>query len=51
MDYIWQNNLKMKEYHVDCEYNKNGEKPKSLMGKTFNYPDIIVHSERVMKQI
>ena len=31
------------EYHVDCEYNKNGEKPKSLMGKTFNYPDIIVH--------
>lgn len=28
---------------VDCEYNKNGEKPKSLSNKRFNYPDIIVH--------
>ena len=29
---------------VDCEYNRNGEKPKSLMNKHFTYPDIIVHS-------
>ena len=29
---------------VDCEYNKNGEKPKNLEGRRFNYPDLIVHS-------
>lgn len=29
---------------VDCEYNRNGEEPKSLIGKRFTYPDIIVHS-------
>lgn len=28
---------------VDCEYNKNGYRPKALLEKRFNYPDIIVH--------
>lgn len=28
---------------VDCEYNKNGDKPKALLGRRFNFPDIIVH--------
>lgn len=37
------NSLAVYELDVDCEYNKNGEKPKSLGNKRFNYPDIIVH--------
>lgn len=28
---------------VDCEYNKNGDSPKSLINKRFNFPDIIIH--------
>lgn len=30
-------------YHVDCEYNRRGTEPKSLKGKRFNFPDVIVH--------
>ncbi len=30
-------------YHVDCEYNRRGAEPKSLRGKRFNFPDVIVH--------
>ena len=30
-------------YNVDCEYNKKGLVPKELIGKRFNYPDIIIH--------
>lgn len=30
-------------FDIDCEYNKNGDKPKALIGKRFNYPDIIIH--------
>lgn len=30
-------------FDVDCEYNKNGNRPKTLWGRRFNYPDIIVH--------
>ena len=30
-------------FDVDCEYNKNGVKPKALLGKRTNFPDIIVH--------
>lgn len=30
-------------YHVDCEYNRRGAEPKSLKGKRFNFPDVIVH--------
>lgn len=37
------NSLAEYEFDVDCEYNKNGEKPKSLGNKRFNYPDVIVH--------
>lgn len=29
--------------NVDCEYNKNGVHPKSLNGRRFNFPDIVVH--------
>ncbi len=28
---------------IDCEYNKNGDKPKALKKKRLNYPDILVH--------
>lgn len=28
---------------VDCEYNKNGDRPKALLERRFNFPDIIVH--------
>lgn len=35
--------LEPRELNVDCEYNKNGDKPKALRGRRFNYPDIIVH--------
>lgn len=31
------------DYNVDCEYNKNGEVPKMLQNRRFNYPDLIVH--------
>ena len=37
------NILKNYGYNVDCEYNRIGIKPKSLIGKRLNYPDIIVH--------
>lgn len=35
--------LKDKEFNVDCEYNKLRDKPKSLMRRRLNYPDIIIH--------
>ena len=35
--------LEHEGFNVDCEYNKNGYRPKALLGKRFNYPDIIVH--------
>jgi hypothetical protein len=31
------------DYNVDCEYNKNGEVPKNLHKRRFNFPDLIVH--------
>lgn len=37
------NSLAQYGFDVDCEYNKNGEKPKSLRNKRINYPDIIIH--------
>lgn len=30
-------NFKRREIDVDCEYNKNGYKPKSLMKRRLNY--------------
>lgn len=30
-------------YHVDCEYNRRGSEPKSLIRRQYNYPDLIVH--------
>lgn len=30
-------------FDVDCEYNKNGNNPKSLESRKYNYPDLIVH--------
>lgn len=36
-------NFSEHQYDVDCEYNKRGNTPKSLLGQRFNYPDIIVH--------
>ncbi len=35
----------MEEYNldVDCEYNRNGDNPKSLTGKKHNSPDIVIH--------
>lgn len=30
-------------YHVDCEYNRRDDEPKSLKGRQYNYPDLIVH--------
>lgn len=32
---------------VDCEYNKNGDRPKALREKPFTYPDIIVHEREI----
>lgn len=37
------NSMEKHNLDVDCEYNKNGDKPKSLMEKRYNYPDIIIH--------
>ena len=37
------NILKNPDYDVDCEYNRIGKKPNSLIGRRLNYPDIIVH--------
>lgn len=37
------NSMEKYNLDVDCEYNKNGDKPKSLMEKKYNYPDIIIH--------
>jgi len=32
------------EWHVDCEYNRRGEKNvKEINGQTTSYPDIIIH--------
>lgn len=36
-------------FDVDCEYNKNGDRPKALWGRRFNYPDIIVHKRESNK--
>ena len=35
--------LRGRELDVDCEYNKEGENPKSLPQQKYNFPDIIVH--------
>lgn len=35
--------LKRSGLDVDCEYNKEGENPKSLPQQKHNFPDIIVH--------
>lgn len=37
------NSLAAYGFDVDCEYNKNGDKPKALQERRVNYPDIIVH--------
>ena len=35
--------LRGRELDVDCEYNKEGENPKSLPQQKHNFPDLIVH--------
>lgn len=37
------NSMEKYNLDVDCEYNKNGDRPKSLMRRKYNSPDIDIH--------